>query len=108
MYRALENSAKKKGVRFLLNYHMDAVVRDTPSSGRVLGIKASYTPKFLPGSTTPMKPFRSDGVIAMDAKTASSSGSSAPAGLRRCGPPRVPASVAIRAGSCCGTTVAGA
>ena len=64
----LENSAKKKGVRFLLNYHMDAIVRETPSSGRVLGIKASYTPKFLPGSTTPMRPFRSDGVIAIDGK----------------------------------------
>ena len=64
VYRPLENSAKKKGVRFLLNYHMDAIVRETPSSGRVLGIRASYTPKFLPGSTTPLRPFRSDGVIA--------------------------------------------
>jgi hypothetical protein len=35
----------------------------------VLGIRASYTPKFLPGSTTPMQPFRSDGVIAMTART---------------------------------------
>lgn len=69
VYRALENSAKKKSVRFLLNYHMDAIVRETPSSGRVLGIKASYAPKFLPGSSTPMKPFRSDGVIAMTTKT---------------------------------------
>jgi FAD binding domain-containing protein len=68
VYRALENSAKKKGVRFLLNYHMDAIFRETPSSGRVLGIKASYTPKFLPGRATPMKPFRSDGIIEMDAK----------------------------------------
>ena len=68
VYRALENSAKKKGVRFLLNYHMDAIVREAPSSGRVRGIKASYTPKFLPGSTTPMRPFRSDGVIAMTAQ----------------------------------------
>src|SRR5687768_8170244 len=69
IYRALENSAKKKGVRFLLNYHMDLVFREAPSSGRVFGVKTSYTPKFLPGSATPMKPFRSDGVIAMDAKT---------------------------------------
>jgi hypothetical protein len=69
VYRALENSAKKKGVRFLLNYHMDAIFRATPSSGRVLGIRAGYTPKFLPGSTTPMKPFRSDGVIELIAKT---------------------------------------
>jgi hypothetical protein len=69
VYRALENSAKKKGVRFLLNYHMDAIFRETSTSGRVLGIKASYTPKFLPGSTTPMKPFRSDGLIELKAKT---------------------------------------
>ena len=65
IYRPLEDSAKKKGVRFLLNYHMDAIVREAPQSGRVLGIRASYTPKFLPGSTTPMRPFRSDGVIPM-------------------------------------------
>ena len=71
IYRPLENSAKKKGVRFLLNYHMDAIVREAPSSGRVLGIKASYTPKFLPGSTTPMRPFRSDGVVDLTAKTVS-------------------------------------
>jgi hypothetical protein len=69
IYRALENSAKKKGVKFLLNYHMDVIFRETPTSGRVLGIKASYTPKFLPGSTTPMKPFRPDGLIEMTAPT---------------------------------------
>jgi len=71
IYRPLENSAKKKGVRFLLNYHMDVLVRETPTSGRVLGIRASYTPKLLPGSTTPMRPFRSDGVIALTAKDVS-------------------------------------
>lgn len=70
IYRALENSAKKKGVRFLLNYHMDLIVRENPSSGRVLGITASYTPKFRPGSTTPLRPFRSDGVIQMTAPAA--------------------------------------
>jgi hypothetical protein len=69
IYRALETSAKKKGVKFLLNYHMDVILREAPSAGRVLGIRASYTPKFLPGSTTPMQPFRSDGVIAMTART---------------------------------------
>jgi FAD binding domain len=69
VYRALEDSAKKKKVRFLLNYHMDAIFREAPASGRVLGIKANYTPKFLPGSTTPMKPFRSDGLIDLTAKS---------------------------------------
>lgn len=69
VYRPLENSAKRKGVKFLLNYHMDAIIRETPSSGRALGVRASYTPKFLPGSTTPLRPFRSDGVLAMTART---------------------------------------
>ena len=69
IYRALENSAKQKGVKFLLNYHMDVIYREKPTSGRVVGIKAGYTPKFLPGSTTPMKPFRSDGLVEMTAPT---------------------------------------
>jgi hypothetical protein len=69
VYRALENAAKKKGVRFLLNYHMDAMFRETASSGRVLGITASYSPRFLPGSSTPMKPFRTDGLIQMTNRT---------------------------------------
>ena len=65
IYRPLEASARKKGVRFLLNYHMDAIFREKPASGRVMGIKASYSPRFLPGSTTPMQPFHPDGNIAM-------------------------------------------
>jgi len=69
VYRPLEASARKKGVKFLLNYHMDAIYREASTSGRVLGIKASYTPRFLPGSNTPMRPFRSDGNVAMSAPT---------------------------------------
>jgi len=69
IYRALENSAKQKGVKFLLHYHMDVIYRETPASGRVLGIQAHYTPKFLPGSSTPMKPFRSDGLIEITVPT---------------------------------------
>ena len=49
---------------------MDVIYRERPSSGRVVGIQASYAPRFLPGSTTPMRPFRSDGLIAMTAKLA--------------------------------------
>ncbi|MBF8305270.1 MAG: FAD-dependent oxidoreductase, partial [Acidobacteria bacterium] len=69
VYRPLEASARKKGVKFLLNYHMDAIFRETPTSGRVLGIQASYKPRFLPGSNTPMHPFRSEGNVAMTAHT---------------------------------------
>ncbi len=66
LMRPLEASARKKGVRFLLNYHMDVIFRETPTSGRVLGIQASYTPTILPGTTTRLKSFRSQGNIEMD------------------------------------------
>ncbi len=69
LLRPLEASARKKGVKFLLNYHMDVIFRETPKSGRVLGIQARYTPRMLPGSNTPMKSFRSEGNIDMTAPT---------------------------------------
>ncbi len=69
LMRPLEASARKKGVRFLLNYHMDVIFRERPNAGRVLGIKASYTPTVLPGTSAPLKSFRSDGNIDMSAKT---------------------------------------
>jgi len=64
--RPLENSARAKGVRFLLNHKMTSLVREAGSgqnSGRVLGITAEYTPRIMPGQTTPLKSFRSDGNI---------------------------------------------
>jgi len=63
IYRPLETSARNKGVRFILNYHMDVIFRVQPNSGRVLGIQASYTPRYLPGETTPMKSFHTLGNI---------------------------------------------
>ncbi len=69
LIRPLEASARKKGVQFLLNYHMDVIFRETPTSGRILGIQASYTPTILPGTTSPLKSFRSQGNIEMEATT---------------------------------------
>ena len=69
IYRPLEVSARKKGVKFLMNYHMDVIFRETPTSGRILGIQASYTPTIMPGTSAPFKGLRSDGNIEMDAKT---------------------------------------
>jgi len=46
--RPLEFSAREKGVRFILNRHMDEIVRERQFSGRVLGIRASYSPRFDP------------------------------------------------------------
>ncbi len=69
LMRPLEASARKKGVKFLLNYHMDVIFREQPDSGRVLGIQASYTPTMLPGTTTPLKSFASTGNVDMTGKT---------------------------------------
>jgi succinate dehydrogenase/fumarate reductase flavoprotein subunit len=59
----LENSARAKGVKFLLNYKMKSLVRQGQTTGRVIGITAEYTPRIMPGQTTPLKSFRSDGTI---------------------------------------------
>jgi len=61
--RPLEASARAKGVRFLLNYKMTGLIREPRTSGPVTGITAEYTPRIMPGATTPLKSFRSDGNI---------------------------------------------
>src|ERR1041384_909370 len=48
--RPLEFSAREKGVRFTLNRHMDEITREQQFSGRVVGIRASYSPRFDPES----------------------------------------------------------
>jgi len=45
LVRALEASARKKGVTFLLNHRMTRIIRENPSSGRVLGITAQFEGK---------------------------------------------------------------
>jgi len=63
LIRPLENSARTKGVKFLLNYKMKSLVRQGQTTGRVIGITAQYTPRIMPGQTAPLKSFRSDGNI---------------------------------------------
>src|SRR5439155_1602523 len=66
LIRPLEVSARTKGVRFLLNYKMTSLVREPGSeqkTGRLIGVTARYMPRILPGQTTPLKSFRSDGNI---------------------------------------------
>src|SRR5258705_152875 len=46
--RPLEFSAREKGVRFILNRHMDEIIREQQFSGRVIGIRASYSPRTNP------------------------------------------------------------
>lgn len=59
--RPLEASARSKGVKFLLNYKMTSIIRETiypTPSGNVLGVVAQYTGgRTMPGSTTPLKSY---------------------------------------------------
>ena len=63
LIRPLENSARAKGVKFLLNHKMTGFVREGQHSGRVIGVTAAYTPRIMPGQSTPLKSFRTDGNI---------------------------------------------
>lgn len=46
--RPLEYAAREKGVQFMLNRRMEELIREEPFGGRVLGIKATYSPRFDP------------------------------------------------------------
>jgi hypothetical protein len=51
--RPIEKSARDKGVKFYMNHHMDKIYRDS-STGNVVGIEASYSPRIMPGETEPL------------------------------------------------------
>ncbi|MDB5474114.1 MAG: FAD-binding protein [Devosia sp.] len=61
--RPLEYSARQKGVQFMLNRHMDEIIREEQFSGRVLGIKASYSPRLDPKTNEPLVGYWQDGNI---------------------------------------------
>jgi hypothetical protein len=61
--RCLEWSAREKGVRFMMNRGMDELIRRDQFSGRVLGIKASYTPRFDPNTGVRLESFWDEGNI---------------------------------------------
>src|SRR5262245_26322481 len=66
LVRPLEASARAKGVKFLLNHKMTNLIRTAPtaaSPGRVVGITAQYAPRILPGATTPLQSYRTEGNI---------------------------------------------
>ncbi|HEY7716572.1 MAG TPA: FAD-binding protein [Candidatus Binatia bacterium] len=67
--RPLENSARAKGVKFLLNYKMTGIIRERQTSGKVIGVTTEYTPRIMPGQSTPLKSFRADGNIESTAST---------------------------------------
>jgi len=63
LIRPLEASARKKGVKFLLNYKMTRLIRETQGARRVIGMAAYYRPRIMPGESVPLKSFRTDGNI---------------------------------------------
>ncbi len=48
--RPLEYSAREKGVRFMLFRRMEELIREEPFGGRVLGVRATYSPRHNPTS----------------------------------------------------------
>ncbi len=68
LMRPLEDVARRQGAKFLLNYYMDSLVQEAGEDGkpgRVLGLRAHYTPRVLPDGTK-LKSFRSDGNIELE------------------------------------------
>ena len=66
LVRSLEASARAKGVNFLLHYKMTRLIREPSvegAPGRVVGLTAAYTPRTLPGATTPLQSYGSTGNI---------------------------------------------
>jgi hypothetical protein len=67
--RSLEFAAREKGVRFILNRHMDELIREQPFAGRVIGIKARYTPRTHPETGARLESFWQNGNIDDRAET---------------------------------------
>ena len=61
--RSVEYSARKAGVRFMLNRHLDEIIREGGDSGKVIGVKASYTPRFSPKTGKRLESYASNGNI---------------------------------------------
>ncbi len=61
--RPLEFAAREKGVQFMLFRHMDEVIREGQFSGRAIGIKAHYSPRFNPITGERMQSWWSNGNV---------------------------------------------
>src|SRR5258705_12756238 len=53
----------------MLTRHMDELIREQPFSGRVLGVKARYTPRMRPGTGARLESFWQNGNIDERAET---------------------------------------
>jgi hypothetical protein len=61
--RPLEFSAREKGVQFMLHRCFDELVREEPFAGRILGIKAHYSPRRHPETGELLQSYWQDGNI---------------------------------------------
>lgn len=61
--RPLEFSAREKGVEFMLHRRFVELVREEPFAGRVLGIRAEYTPRQHPETGAVMQSYWTDGNV---------------------------------------------
>jgi hypothetical protein len=61
--RPLEFSAREKGVRFMLNRGFDELIREQPSSGKILGIQASYSPRRHPETGEQLQSYWQNGNV---------------------------------------------
>lgn len=74
LMRGLERSARRKGVKFLLNHHMDELFREEKDGkgGRVVGLRASYAPRIDPNTKAPLPSFLADGNVEPKVKAGES------------------------------------
>ena len=61
--RPLEFAAREKGVHFMLNRRFTELVREEAFDGRILGLKASYSPRIHPESGQRLESFWQNGNI---------------------------------------------
>jgi len=61
--RCLEFSAREKGVQFMLHRSFDELVREEPFAGRVIGIRAHYSPRMHPETGQRMESYWQNGNV---------------------------------------------
>ena len=66
--RPLEKSLRDASVPFLMNYHMDTIVREAGEGGKVQGIVAHFSPRFFRGKPNPSKASSARGILTAQRK----------------------------------------
>ena len=69
--RPLEFSAREKGVEFMFHRHFDELVREQPFSGRVMGIRAHYSPRHHPETGELLQSYWQNGNVDEQRETVS-------------------------------------